>query len=345
MASATVLRDGHLFGHDLRLHGSKAAPQAETIESDGSIRISTASICRDVSGYSGAVPVEIVVKDDTVCSVTPLENFETPAFFNRVIKSGIMDKWIGKSVSDARSMPVDGVTGATYSSNALIANVHGALDYYADSNLSEMSSNSSADTMTPVGCISLVVVLMAAIVPFFVRNSKYRVVQQVLNAGILGFWAGTFVDYTMMMGYMSNGLTLSASFVPVVMLAVAFIYPLFGYPGHYCAWVCPLGSLQELASRCNPHYKIRLSPRMVKVLSAARMILWGCLMLCLWTGAWVSWIDYELFTGFIVESAAVGVLAVGALFILLSLIIPRPYCRFVCPTGTLMRMSQDLGSK
>jgi polyferredoxin len=32
------------------------------------------------------------------------------------------------------------------------------------------------------------------------------------------------------------------------------------------------------------------------------------------------------------------VLAVA--FVLLSIVVPRPYCRFVCPTGTLMKTAE-----
>ena len=64
-------------------------------------------------------------------------------------------------------------------------------------------------------------------------------------------------------------------------------------------------------------------------------------MFCLLTGIWVSWIDYELFTAFAVDVAPLGVVIAGGVFILLSVWIPRPYCRFVCPTGTLVKISQD----
>jgi uncharacterized protein with FMN-binding domain len=41
-----------------------------------------------------------------------------------------LEKWNGKTVKDARTLQVDAVTGATYSSEAVIQNVQMALDYY-----------------------------------------------------------------------------------------------------------------------------------------------------------------------------------------------------------------------
>ena len=61
-------------------------------------------------------------------------------------------------------------------------------------------------------------------------------------------------------------------------------------------------------------------------------------MLLAWTGIFLEWMDYELFTAFIWQSAAWGVIIVAAVFLVASLFVSRPYCRFVCPTGTLLKM-------
>ncbi|MDE7411304.1 MAG: 4Fe-4S binding protein [Paramuribaculum sp.] len=342
MAAASVALTGKLMGHDFKAHDSSL--KAETIADDGTVVINTSVLPQRVQGYAGDVPVQITISGDTVRSVEALDNVETPGFFRRVERAGLIDSWTGKSVADAAALSVDAVTGATYSSNALIANVREGLSYYGQIDVSQISVGESAEHGVAF-YLSLVVVLMAAIIPLFTRNKRYRTLQLLLNAAILGFWTGTFVDYTMMVGYMSRGLTLSAAIVPAILLVVAFIYPLFGRQGHYCAWVCPLGSLQELAAQVNPRRKIQIGPRTVRFLTTLRMLLWGVLMLCLWLGVWVSWIDYELFAAFIVRSASVAILAVGGAVILLSLFVNRPYCRFVCPTGTLMRMSQNLDNK
>lgn len=343
MASVSVLRDGRLLGRDLRSGESEDAEiEALTEGEDGTVSVNTTELCGDVSGYGGPVPVVVTFRKDTVAGVTILENSETPAFQKRVIKAGLQNAWSGKSAADAEQIEPDAVTGATYTSKALIANVKEAIAYY---NHHETVPVTPSEEGGPVMWVGLAVVLAAAFLPMILHGSVYRTVQQLLNVGVLGFWAGTFVNYTMMTHYMSAGLTLGAAAVPVAMLIVAFIFPLFGRKGHYCAWVCPLGSLQDLASRCNPHYRLRIGPMTVKVLTTVRMLLWGALMLCLWTGLWVSWIDYELFSAFVVETAATGMLVAGGAVVLLSIVIPRPYCRFVCPTGVLLRMSQNISNK
>lgn len=84
--------------------------------------------------------------------------------------------------------------------------------------------------------------------------------------------------------------------------------------------------------------------RTVKMLDAARKLLWAVLMLCLWTGIWFDWIDYEPFSTFVFSSASWVVIVLAVVFVLLSTVVARPYCRFVCPTGTLLKASQSLKS-
>lgn len=342
MASAVMMRDGSLFGCNLKASDA-ATVSALTVNADGSITVNTSQLPDLVPGYAGAVPVEVTIADGVVADITPLENSETPGFFRRVISSGIIDKWIGKTPAEALVEPVDGVTGATYSSQALIANVQAALATY-ESDSSVVRSSIAVDRGVDFYA-ALIVALMAAILPLFVKNGRYRLVQQILNVAVLGFWVGTFVDYTLMLRLFSNGIGVSASIITILMLVVAFIYPLFGKQSHYCAWMCPLGSLQEIAGKCNKKHKINLSPRVVKVLTWVRQCLWAVLMLGLWTGYFTNWIDYELFTSFMVQEAAVGVVVAGAVFVLLSVFIPRPYCRFACPTGSLLRFSQNINTK
>ena len=80
-----------------------------------------------------------------------------------------------------------------------------------------------------------------------------------------------------------------------------------------------------------------MSPRLSKALTTFRRVLWGVLMALMLTGTWTAWMDYELFTAFLYTSAPIAVTVIAALFLVLSVWVPRPYCRFVCPTGTLIR--------
>ena len=393
LAAAAILRDGRILGHDLREAHEAKALKNDTLEvtPDGAFVVNTKPLAKDVQGYGGPVPLKIHIKDGRVATVEAEPNAESPDFFNRAKE--LLNHWQNKSVDEALAEEVDAVSGATFSSRAIIANMQRGLAYAkqhgqwgedgsvgaADTSVShivgsedgsvgalgtsappivggEDGSVGALETSAPpivgseddsVGAletsappiVALIVVLLGAVVPLFYNNRRLHLVQLAVNVVVLGLWTGTFVSYTLFLRVFAGGVSLSAIgalAAPLLMLIVALIYPLAGRSGHYCANVCPFGSAQELAGKLSRR-KLRITPRVLKLLSVLRNLLWGVLMALLLTGTCTAWIDYELFTAFLYSSASVWVIVLAALFLVLSVWVPRPYCRFVCPTGALIK--------
>lgn len=332
IAGAAVVRYGTVAGIDA------AAPTDTTVVSTSgdTTVINTTSLCKDVSGYAGATPLAVYITDGRIDSVETLPNVETPRFFERARKA-LIHKWDGLTVAEARALHVDGATGATYSSRSVIANMNAALDYAASS-----AVMSAGPVFEPTAgfFVALAVVLCGCIVPLFVRSHRYRVVQLIMNVVVLGFWTGSFINYTAMIGLVGRGVVGWGSLILILMLIAAFIYPVFGRSTHYCLWLCPFGSLQELLGMSRLP-KIHLSAGVTQALEWVRRTLWAALMLALWVGGWFAWTDYELFTAFMLDSAVTGVIVAAIVVCVLSLFIHRPYCRFVCPTGTLFKISES----
>ncbi len=341
LASLAIIRNGSFFGAEVSgLFTSGNSISSEEADSVASISyqgaqeiINTTDIGKDISGYAGPVPLEIYVTDGKIDSIVALSNSENPKFFGRLAESGLTSAWNGKTLQEATTMNVDAATGATYSSNAYIANVRAGAAY---------AIGTKAKTSGPVSIAAiaaLIVILAGAILPLFIKKPSYRLVQQLLNVAVLGFWAGTFIDYAMMLNFLSSAPRMTLSFfVTLILLIVGLIYPLFNKPNFYCTWICPFGSLQELAGKvCKKKWK--LSPQLVKGLDNFRQLLWVVLLSLLYIGWGTSWIDNEIFTAFIVESASWVIIAVGGLFVVLSLFITRPFCRFVCPTGSILKQA------
>ena len=357
LAAAAILRDGRILGHDLREAHEAKALKNDTLEvtPDGALVVNTKPLAKDVQGYGGPVPLKIHIKDGRVAAVEAEPNAESPDFFNRAKE--LLNHWQGKSVDEAMREEVDAVSGATFSSRAIIANMQRGLAYAKqhgqwgeDGSVgalgtsappivgSEDGSVGALETSAPP-IVALIVVLLGAIVPLFYNNRRLHLVQLAVNVVVLGLWTGTFVSYTLFLRIFAGGVSLSAIgalAAPLLMLIVALIYPLAGRSGHYCANICPFGSAQELAGKLSRR-KLRITPRVLKLLSVLRNLLWGVLMALLLTGTCTAWIDYELFTAFLYSSASVWVTVLAALFLVLSVWVPRPYCRFVCPTGALIK--------
>ena len=232
-------------------------------------------------------------------------------------------------------MKVDGVSGASFSSRGILGNMRVGLQYAAKK--TEKRSIFADFDLSAKNICGLIVALMAAIFPLFVKNRRYRLCQQILNIVVLGFWCGTFMSWSAILGYMSNGMNVVALLLPTLLLIVAFIYPLFGKKNYYCTNVCPYGCVQELIGK-NVKYNIKISSVTNKRLNTFRKVLFAVLMLCLWTGVWSDWVDYEPFSAFIFQSASWVVITIAVAFALLSAIVMRPYCRFVCPMGSLFKL-------
>ena len=375
LAAAAILRDGRILGHDLREAHEAKALKNDTLEvtPDGAFVVNTKPLAKDVQGYGGPVPLKIHIKDGRVAAVEAEPNAESPDFFNRAKE--LLNHWQNKSVDEALAEEVDAVSGATFSSRAIIANMQRGLAYAKqhgqwgeDGSVGALGTSAppivggedgsvgALETSAPpivggeegsVGAletgaspiVALVVVLLGAVVPLFYNNRRLHLVQLAVNVVVLGLWTGTFVSYTLFLRIFAGGVSLSAIgalAAPLLMLIVALIYPLAGRSGHYCANICPFGSAQELAGKLSRR-KLRITPRVLKLLSVLRNLLWGVLMALLLTGTCTAWIDYELFTAFLYSSASVWVTVLAALFLVLSVWVPRPYCRFVCPTGALIK--------
>lgn len=336
MAVAAYNRNGKVWGHDFNTADTATkAAAADTMRTlaDGTIVVNTTGLAKDISGFGGPVPLEIYIRNGKVSKVVALKNSETPDFFSHA--SSLLTRWNGKSIDEAAKMKVDGVSGATFSSRGIIGNMQRGLQYAAK-NTKEPSTLDAMDHSAK-GIAALIVVLLAAIVPLFYRNRRWRTVQLVLNVGILGLWCGTFLSWATFLNFAANGIDVLAALVPVVMLITAFVYPLFGKRQFYCTHVCPFGSLQELAGRTNSR-KWKMSPTLIRRLNIFRELLFAVLMVLMATGVFAEWVDYEFFTAFAFQSASIVVIVLAVVFVVLSVFVPRPYCRFVCPTGSLFKL-------
>jgi electron transport complex protein RnfG len=96
---------------------------------DGMTVVNTTTIARDVEGYNGPVPVKIYIKKNKVAKIEVLKNQEGPKYMAKV-KKAMLNAWDGLSVKKAATQQPDAVTGATFTSKALIENVNKGLEYY-----------------------------------------------------------------------------------------------------------------------------------------------------------------------------------------------------------------------
>jgi Na+-translocating ferredoxin:NAD+ oxidoreductase RnfG subunit len=84
----------------------------------------SSNFCKDVKGYNDVTPVMILTDLNFVIKkVALLSNHETLGYVRKLEKNNFFNQWNGKKLKEAKSVQIDGFTGATYTAKAVSKNV------------------------------------------------------------------------------------------------------------------------------------------------------------------------------------------------------------------------------
>ncbi|MDR3689710.1 MAG: 4Fe-4S binding protein [Fimbriimonas sp.] len=118
-----------------------------------------------------------------------------------------------------------------------------------------------------------------------------------------------------------------AGFFVLPLLAALFFGRVF------CGGVCPMGAMQDLLL-VKP---IRIPASWRAPLEAAPYVYLGAAILFASTGSAFAICEYDPFVGFFRMHGHFLMILFGSAILAVSLFIGRPYCRFLCPYGVLLR--------
>jgi ferredoxin len=128
--------------------------------------------------------------------------------------------------------------------------------------------------------------------------------------------------------------------VPLVVLAFFFLPLLTGlfFGRSFCAGVCPHGALQDLVV-VKPITVPRWLEQSLGVLPYAFL---GTGLLFAATGSTFIICRWDPFVPIFRLSGGLTMLLAGAAFLLLGMFVGRPYCRFACPYGALLKLASKV---
>lgn len=122
-----------------------------------------------------------------------------------------------------------------------------------------------------------------------------------------------------------------------VLVVVFFLLPLvftlfFGRA--FCAAVCPLGAVQDLVLV----HPLTLPGWLRHGLGLLAYVYLGAAILFAATGSAFIICEYDPFVAFFRFSGSIDMVILGTSLLVIGLFVGRPYCRFVCPYGALLRL-------
>lgn len=187
----------------------------------------------------------------------------------------------------------------------------------------------------------LVAALLLAVYLILRRRSRRAIfVAMILAMLYFGFWRkgcicpiGAIQNVTLTAFDNSYAIPLAAAIFFVAPLAVALFWG-----RAFCGAVCPLGAIQD-AVLIHPVRVPRWLESGLRLLAYAYL---GTAVLFAAVGASFIICRYDPFIGFFRLSGNWNVLVFGTALLLIGLFVGRPYCRFLCPYGILLRHTSRL---
>ncbi|KUK14389.1 MAG: 4Fe-4S binding protein [Synergistetes bacterium] len=193
-----------------------------------------------------------------------------------------------------------------------------------------------------VGSINLnlwYVFFAAGVIMFLSNLSSYRKPLLFLSVVFLGFFLGGCPEPVGTIFYLlsrNRELFWTALILFAIPVTISFIWGRV-----FCGWICPLGAVQELMHRAQPHLNCYhgLPPWIDRPLKWAKFaVLFGVGYLT-WKSATNLFSEYEPFKVlFNLTGTTLGI-GILALTLLISLFLSRPFCRYICPLGAIFKIT------
>ncbi len=296
----------------------------------------------EAEGYGGPLKLAVAVDPGgVISSVKVVEQRETVDYFRRVSDSELISSVVGKSYLDKFKLgdDVDGISGATYTSRAIIFAARSGLRSIAAEELGlDIPREKPPEVM--FGIPELVLILLISVwyvsdrkgVPLRKQARWFTLLTSMIVLGFLYTSLLTLPFMTkMLMGFWPQW---QNSLYWYTLLGFFLATILFKGRNPYCQWICPFGAVQETLgmvgganNRSPKHFTkfFRWLPR--------GLALTAILAALLFRNPGLS--SYEVFgTMFDLEGSPLQFGLLAAVLVT-SLLVRRPWCRFLCPIGAI----------
>ncbi|TAN36020.1 MAG: 4Fe-4S binding protein [Verrucomicrobia bacterium] len=297
-------------------------------------------LAKPVNGYGGAIRFALLLRaDGTLTDFRLIHSHETPSYVQRI--APWLEKFKTRSLTSSNALAhVDAVSGATYTTRAILQTLRQAGPAFAEKILYQPPAGRASASSALFWCDGLLGVVL--LVPLILRWWPRRTLAAVrwlwlaIVLGFVGFHLNAQYSLHHLALLLRGELPPPALSTPFLLaVAVPLLVALFG--NYYCGWLCPFGAAQEFARLLWPR-RWQLDPRKhvwrwTRWLKFA-LLAAAALAIGLGLAEPVQRADplATIFSGF----AEKPILFLAVAVLIASIFFGRFWCRNLCPTGAFL---------
>lgn len=186
--------------------------------------------------------------------------------------------------------------------------------------------------------IYLSLVFALALAAFFTKRAAIRWLALSATLLYLGVFSGGFLSVSHITGALMQGPSIFLTNLPVLMIVVFTLVTTLLWGRIFCSSLCPFGAVQDFITRFTPKkWQIKVPQKLHR---NGLYVKYGILLFIL--GMALIFNNVRVFpyfepfgTLFFLSGSAI-LFAILAAILLFSVVIPRFYCRYVCPLGAAL---------
>ncbi len=293
----------------------------------------------EVQGYGGTVRILAGVRaNGALTSEKILCHTETPAYFARLREQEFLSHFEEIRLDNAASwQKIDAVTGATVSSDAVRDDLLLSGRTVAGQVFGLPFPAPPAKAFPWLQVFGLLGVFGLSFLASYRRERFWHGVSLAGGFLVIGVWLNASFSLQPVAGLLQGRFPTLETPIPMLMLLFVLITGLTR-GRQYCHTLCPYGAVQETLSGVSA-LKIVARPKMARWLSNLPFLLLFLSLLLYLANLFPEALGLEpfqhLFAPSVTDFATLG-FALGVLG--LSLVSPRFWCRFFCPSGAAMAL-------
>lgn len=299
--------------------------------------------------YHGPTDILIGIdRDLNIAGLAFLKSFDDPQYYGYIAE----DQWFPQSLN-GRSFPefhevdlydarVEGVSGATITSLKIAEMVQMASEKFdgirrdqAVVERAQFESTSDAVLWAAGLVVPIICIGGGAILPFLKGRRRFAVIWPIIILLGLGLYRGDLLSQAMLVGWARHGISTVGGYGLIALAAVAFFFPVVGGRNVYCSHLCAHGAAQMLVRNRVPK-RWKLPKWLLRPMKFLPAILMTTMVIVASGGFALSLVNLEAFDAYLWPVCGWIPVTIALVGLAVSAIEPMAYCRFACPTGSLL---------